>query len=86
MPQSGWIGYLIYNLLKLTGKLLTPAQGAYTVLFAATSPRARDRIRKKYGGAYLEPYGVLDEPSKEVSDPVATRDLWETSERVAGAM
>ncbi|KAG8869159.1 hypothetical protein FRB97_001538, partial [Tulasnella sp. 331] len=81
---SGWIGYRIYNLLKITGKLLTPAQGAYTVLFAATSADARDR--REYGVAYLEPYGVLDEPSKEANDLVAANDLRQTSKKVAEAM
>ncbi|KAG8997605.1 hypothetical protein FRB94_003310 [Tulasnella sp. JGI-2019a] len=84
MPASSWAGYFVYHLLRLGGQFITPAQGAYTTLFAATSPRARDR--KKYGGAYLVPYGGLAEPSAAAKDPVAARDLWETSDKVLKAM
>lgn len=85
MIALGWIGFLMFYLMKLTGQLLTPVQGAYTTLFAATAPRVRDD-RKKYGGAYLVPYGGVAEPKKVANDPVAARDLWETSGRVVSAM
>ncbi|KAG8880921.1 hypothetical protein FRB98_004681 [Tulasnella sp. 332] len=84
LPSVNWNGFIIYYLSKVTGLLMTPAQGSYTTLFAATSPKARDR--RTYGGAYLVPYGKIAEPSKVAKDPVAARDLWETSERVAAAM
>ncbi|KAG8997604.1 hypothetical protein FRB94_003311 [Tulasnella sp. JGI-2019a] len=84
MPASSWLGYVLFHLTRLSGQLLTPAQGAYTTLFAATSPGVQDR--KKYGGAYLVPYGGIAEPTAAAKDPVAARDLWVTSESLVAAM
>ncbi len=60
---------------------MTPGQGAYTSLFAATSPLVH-KEKRKYAGGYLIPYGELQEPSEETNDPVAARDLWESSDRI----
>ncbi|KAG8997606.1 hypothetical protein FRB93_014064 [Tulasnella sp. JGI-2019a] len=85
MPHYSWTGYLMYHLFKLTGQLLTPTQGAYTTLFAATSLVVAAN-RRKFAGAYLMPFGVLAEPSEVAKDPVAAQDLWETSEKIVDAM
>ncbi|KAG8865613.1 hypothetical protein FRB98_005382 [Tulasnella sp. 332] len=78
---------LMYYALKMSGQLLTPAQGAYTTLFAATSPKISDDADwRRYAGAYLTPFAVITEPLKEANDPVAARDMWETTERVISQM
>ncbi|KAG8878540.1 hypothetical protein FRB97_002409 [Tulasnella sp. 331] len=85
MRQRGGLGTVVFYMAKLTGNLLIPAEGAYTSLFAATSPQV-SADKRKYGGAYLVPFGAIKEPSREAKDEVAALDLWETSERVALAM
>lgn len=64
---------------------ITPAEGAYNSLFAATSLTVRDD-KKLYAGAYLTFVGVISKPSQAASDPLAARDLWETSEKVIKEM
>lgn len=60
---------------------LTPEQGAYTSLFAATSPVVKEQ-KTQYAGAYLVPFGTITKPSAECEDPQAARDCWETTEKV----
>lgn len=69
--------------LKMFGS--APHEGAYTSLFAATSPKVKQE-RPQYAGAYLTPVGVITQPSKEARDPQAAKDLWETTERIVAAM
>lgn len=77
------IGPLLFNLMSWFGS--SPSQGAYTTLFAATSAVvAADK--RKYAGVYLMPYDVITQASPEATDPLAARDLWETSERVVAAL
>ncbi|KAI0046764.1 NAD-P-binding protein [Auriscalpium vulgare] len=65
---------------------LTPLQGAFTSLFAATSPRVAAE-RSAYKGAYIEPYGVVTPLTrKEARDPVLARTLWRTTEAVVEAV
>ncbi|EIM89871.1 NAD-P-binding protein [Stereum hirsutum FP-91666 SS1] len=59
----------------------TPLQGAFTSLFAATSEEVA-AAREKYKGAFLVPYGKLLKLTKEATDPVLAKTLWETSEGV----
>ncbi|KAI0067198.1 NAD-P-binding protein [Artomyces pyxidatus] len=61
---------------------LTPYQGAFTSLFAATSPKVSDD-REKYKGQYLEPYGEIGKlTTKESLDSTLARRLWTTTEAV----
>lgn len=76
-----WLGNLLLPFIPT----VTPAQGAHTTLFAATSNKVQFD-KRKYAGTYLLPFGEVTEPSKEAKDPVAARELWETSERVVKEM
>lgn len=60
---------------------VTPFQGAFTSLFAATSAEVA-AAREKYKGKYLVPFGKVEITTKAARDPVIARTLWETSERV----
>lgn len=60
---------------------VTPFQGEFTSLFAATSAEVAAN-RKKYKGAYLVPYGKISSVTKEARDLVLAKTLWETSEKV----
>lgn len=62
-----------------------PNEGAYTSLFAATSTVIK-ADKRRYAGAYLTPFGAIAQPSKEARDPVAARNLWETTERVVSEL
>jgi len=57
--------------------MVTPAQGSYTSLFAATSPQV---VENKWTGQYFVPYGKLSETSKQGKDEVARDALWEWTE------
>jgi len=82
--ESWWIGrWVVTPIVAYTG--LTVPQGGWTTVFAATAPIVKAE-KAKYAGAYLTPYNVITEPSKEAQDPVAARDLWETSERLCSEM
>lgn len=83
--QKNMGAYFISRLMRLILPAMNPAEGAYTSLFAATSSTVR-RNKEKYAGAYLVPYGQIQEPSKDAKDPVAARELWEASERIAKEM
>jgi hypothetical protein len=70
----------------LTGKLLTnaslaigrsPEQGAFTTLYAATSPEIEE---KGWNGAYLSDPGKLGKESSQASDPKLGASLWTLSE------
>ena len=60
---------------------VAPAQGAWTQLFAATSPEVREK-RGAYKGAYLMPVKKVTVPSGDGTDMGKARQLWETSERL----
>jgi hypothetical protein len=38
--------------------------------------------RDLYGGAYVEPYGRIEQPSEDAKDPVLAANLWNSSEVV----
>ncbi|EJD47721.1 NAD(P)-binding protein [Auricularia subglabra TFB-10046 SS5] len=61
--------------------LLTPAQGAYTALFAATSPLVR-RDEQKFGGAYLVPFGRLETIVGNATDDRIAERFWDASEKI----
>lgn len=76
-----WVlGWLVNAIHQLMGWYLSPREGAFNSLYAATSPVIRAE-RSTYSGAYLNPVGAVAEPGSEAKDPVAAQDLWETSER-----
>ena len=70
------------NLARLDDPgILSPAEGALTSLFAATSPKIWGE-REKYGGAYLVPFGEIEIPGENALDKGLAEELWGTSEKV----
>ncbi|EIM89854.1 NAD-P-binding protein [Stereum hirsutum FP-91666 SS1] len=70
-----WVLYLTYPFA------ITPLQGAFTSLFAATSAEVA-AARETYKGKYLVPFGEVGALTKEARDPALAKTLWETSESV----
>jgi hypothetical protein len=68
------------NLSRLDNSL-SPLEGAMTSLFAATHPIVWTE-RGKFKGAYLMPYGVVESPSEDATNPRLAEELWNTSEAV----
>ncbi|KAL8292823.1 hypothetical protein RQP46_000517 [Phenoliferia psychrophenolica] len=62
---------------------LTPVEGAASPLFAATSPRVREKA-EEYQGAYLGPFGEIWDPSSYAKDEELAKTFWSTSEQVVG--
>lgn len=60
---------------------VTPLQGAFTSLFAATSAEVA-AAKETYKGAFLMTYGKIGTATKDARDPVLAKTLWETSESV----
>ena len=60
--------------------IITVEEGSLTALFAATDPIIREE--KKYGAAYLIPFGVIEEKAGPAKDEDLAKELWESSERV----
>lgn len=60
---------------------MTPEQGAYTTLFAATAPEIREE-REKYDGKYLVPFGKVQRPKKGARGEKKAKVLWESTERI----
>ncbi|KAG6907738.1 hypothetical protein DXG01_007538 [Tephrocybe rancida] len=58
-----------------------PEVGAYTSCFAAASPAIRANP-EKYKGAFLEPVGIITEPSENAKDDKLAKELWETTESI----
>ncbi|KAG8927034.1 hypothetical protein FRC00_002361 [Tulasnella sp. 408] len=78
--NTGLLAYIFNLFLAAFG--LTPLQGAYTTLFAATSPKIKAEPAK-YKGSYLNPFNRLAEVSVYAKDPKLAEDLWACSEEVA---
>lgn len=78
--KTGIFAYLIKLFLATLG--LTPLQGAYTTLFAATSPNIKAEP-EKYRGSYVQPFNRLAEVSAYAKDKQLAEDLWACSEEVA---
>ncbi|KAG9046982.1 hypothetical protein FS837_003272 [Tulasnella sp. UAMH 9824] len=78
--KTGIFAYLIKLFLATFG--LTPLQGAYTTLFAATSPKIKAEP-EKYRGSYVQPFNRLAEVSAYAKDKQLAEDLWACSEEVA---
>ncbi|KAH7101223.1 hypothetical protein BKA62DRAFT_703938 [Auriculariales sp. MPI-PUGE-AT-0066] len=75
-PGTPILGGLLKSAMKVF--LTTPAQGAHTSLFAATSPKVLEDL-KKYGGAYMEPVGNVKALRDEARDEKLTEHLWSLS-------
>jgi hypothetical protein len=60
---------------------LSPLDGALTTIFAAAHPEVWEK-RDLYGGAYVEPYGRIEQASEDARDPVLAANLWKSSEEV----
>ncbi|KAF8067665.1 NAD-P-binding protein [Lyophyllum atratum] len=58
-----------------------PEVGAYTPCFAAASPEIRSNP-EKFKGAFLEPVGLIAEPSENARNDRLARELWETTESI----
>ncbi|KAG8902657.1 hypothetical protein FRC01_009519 [Tulasnella sp. 417] len=77
-----FIGSLVVDPIMKYVVCLTPEQGAYTSLFAATSPTVKQQ-QARYAGAYLVPFGTIAKASAECEDLQAAKDCWETTDKVA---
>lgn len=62
-------------------EVLSPAEGALTSIFAATSLKVWVE-KEKYGGAYLVPFGKIETPSENGQNAELAEELWKTSEEV----
>ncbi|KAI0066555.1 NAD-P-binding protein [Artomyces pyxidatus] len=60
---------------------LTPLEGAFTTLFAATSAQVAAE-RGKFKGQYLMPYGKLQPLKGKARDAKLAQTLWATTEKV----
>ncbi|KAG5653741.1 hypothetical protein H0H81_010998 [Sphagnurus paluster] len=58
-----------------------PEVGAYTSCFTAASPQVRANP-EKFKGAFVEPVGVVTEPSENAKNDALARELWETTEAI----
>lgn len=74
-------GRLVNYLFSLI--FISPHDGAYTPAWAAAA-RAVAEEHEKYAGAYVVPYGKLEEASAHAQDGALARELWDTTERVLG--
>ncbi|KAG8927032.1 hypothetical protein FRC00_002359, partial [Tulasnella sp. 408] len=79
--KTGILAYIIRLFFATLG--LTPLQGAYTTLFAATSSNVKAEPAK-YRGSYLQPFNRLAEVGTYAKDKQLAEDLWACSEEVAG--
>ncbi|KAG8858718.1 hypothetical protein FRB96_004855 [Tulasnella sp. 330] len=73
------IKFLVNIIANCSSFLLTPKEGSYTSLYAATSPVIRCHT-PVYEGAYLCPYDKVVEPSALAKDEELARELWEYTE------
>jgi len=59
----------------------TPEVGAYTPCFAAASPEIRANP-DRYKGAFIDPVGLITEPSENARNNKLAKELWETTESI----
>ncbi|KAK9674654.1 hypothetical protein K7432_017046 [Basidiobolus ranarum] len=72
-----YIGGLFSNLFYYTAE--TPANGALTTLYCATSPEIEEN---EFHGEYFVPYGIIATPSKIAQDPKEAEKLWDFVEQL----
>lgn len=82
---DGVISWLPPNEKRTLEGRLTPAEGAITALFAATSPKISAE-NEKYRGAFLIPPGSIEELVGDAQNDQLALELWETSERAVKDM
>ncbi|KIV85792.1 hypothetical protein PV11_01450 [Exophiala sideris] len=75
MATRSFTAYLQKTFDAMSG-ILTPVQGAYTSLWAATWKR--DEVQN---GAYYAPWGKLMAGSKQIQDPELAKRLWDYTEQ-----
>jgi len=69
----------MYYLPYVWAACLTPLQGAYTTLFAATSPQVY-AYKDRFKGRYLEPFGKIGKlTTSSATDPQLARQLWDAT-------
>ena len=72
---------LTFIVMRLIGIPLH--QGAYTTLFAATSPRVREEEGgRRWKGAYVVPFGEIEEVIGDAKDVQRAEVLWDATEGV----
>lgn len=71
-----WLAAVVFALF-----FAVPEVGAYTSCFAAGAEEVRDDPAK-YKGAFLEPVGVVTQPSEVARRDELAKELWETTERI----
>jgi NAD(P)-dependent dehydrogenase (short-subunit alcohol dehydrogenase family) len=79
---TGSINFVGEANLSMLDNALDPIDGANTSLFASTSSRVW-REKETFGGAYLMPFGVVEEPSENARNEDLVEELWETSKSIA---
>lgn len=65
--------------------MLTPAQGAHTPLYAATSRAVRNDERI-HAGSYLVPFGELEKLVGDAASVMMAEKLWIASSRIVDAV
>lgn len=60
---------------------ISPHDGGYTPAWAAAARAVREEP-EKYKGAYLVPYGVIEEASADARREDLAADLWRTTEQI----
>lgn len=62
---------------------ISPKDGGYTPAWAAASKKVHEaREGGKWKGAYVVPYGTVEEPSEDAKREDLAIELWDTTERV----
>lgn len=81
-PTAGSINFATeLGNIGILDNSLTAIEGALTPLFGAAHPVVW-KERSAYGGAYLMPFGVIEEPSEDAQNADLAKELWATSEQV----
>jgi len=78
---AGAINFVGQDNLSMLDETLSPIDGSLTPLFAATDNIVWTK-KEKYSGAYLMPFGVIEEPSENARNPKLAKELWVASEQV----
>lgn len=73
----GLLGKVLTNAMLFVGR--DPEQGAYSALYAATSPEIEE---KDLNGYYFSDVAQYGKESKQASDPALGAALWDISERL----
>jgi hypothetical protein len=72
----GSLVHWVFSLFFVDGKA-----GGYTPAWAAASREVSDK-RDLFKGAYVVPYGIVEEASKDAMREDLAKDLWHMTERM----